>query len=213
MTTADGHSPAAGLPPEPPCASSLPHAPPPRPPVASARHQPTPGAAPTPATVRRYPYVGPPELRRALGPAGFRCAEPGDFTDWLSAQTPQDLAEPFTYVVTADSCLRLAPRRSEHVACAEGESVSAAGEIAFTGAWSASHVTNHSTGYCPDITSWSAVAAALGRLGISHPGAFTPAVIFRRCVDCREVNVVRDDFYVCVFCEADLPAAWNVSPP
>lgn len=89
----------------------------------------------------------------------------------------------------------------------------AAGEIAFTGAWSASHVTNHSTGYCPDITSWSVVAAALGRLGISHPGGFTPAVVFRRCVDCREVNVVRDDFYVCVFCEADLPTAWNVSPP
>lgn len=160
-----------------------------------------------------YPYVGPPDLLHRRGPAGFRCGDPDDFAAWFSTQTPHDLAEPFTYVVATNGCLRLAPRRGEHVACAEGEPVRAAGEIAFTGAWSASYVTNHSTGYCPDITSWPAVAAALGRLGISHPGAFTPAVIFRRCVDCHEVNVVRDDFYVCVFCEADLPAAWNVSPP
>lgn len=171
-------------------------------------------AAPPPApVVRSYPYVGPPELLRGLGPAGFRCAGPGDFADWLSAQSRADLAEPFTYVVATDACLRLAPRRSEHVACAGGESVWAAGEIAFacdTGIWSASHLTNHSTGYCPDITSWQAVAAALDGLGIPHPGAFTPAVVFRRCAGCREVNVVRDDFYVCVFCDADLPAEWNV---
>lgn len=134
----------------------------------------------TATSLHRYPSVGPPELRHALGPAGFGCAEPRDFADRLSAHEPRDLAEPFTFVVTSDGCLRLARRRSEHgaaastSACAGGESVRATGEITFSGARSVSRVTNHSTGYCPDIASWHAAAGALERLGLSHPGASTP---------------------------------------
>jgi hypothetical protein len=27
-----------------------------------------------------------------------------------------------------------------------------------------------------------------------------------------EVNLVKDGWFVCVFCDADLPAEWNVAP-
>ena len=33
----------------------------------------------------------------------------------------------------------------------------------------------------------------------------------RRCPACAEITIVRDGDLVCVFCEADLPAAWNIS--
>ncbi|MFE9635342.1 hypothetical protein [Streptomyces sp. NPDC006463] len=112
--------------------------------------------------------------------------------------------------------LRLAPRRSEHVACAGGDPVLAAGEICFIArpgeepAWEADEVSNLSTGYCPDLASWRAVAEALDRAGIGRPEGFTHAVVFRRCTACGECNVVRDAWFVCVFCDADLPAEWNV---
>jgi hypothetical protein len=110
--------------------------------------------------------------------------------------------------------LRLAPRRSEHVACAGGERVPAApGEIGFGRegeVWVVDEVSNQSTGYCPDVTSWTAVSAALRRAGLEHPPAFTHAVVFRRCTGCREVGIVREGDYVCVFCGCDLPVEWNV---
>jgi hypothetical protein len=35
-------------------------------------------------------------------------------------------------------------------------------------------------------------------------------VVFRRCPRCAELNVVKEEFFVCVFCESDLPAVWNI---
>ncbi|MEV7725829.1 hypothetical protein AB0P15_13940 [Streptomyces sp. NPDC087917] len=129
---------------------------------------------------------------------------------------PVDPAEPATYVVDRAGVLRLAPRRSEHVVCAGGEPVRAAGEMTFerdgAGRWEVREVANLSTGYCPDLTSWAAVAEALEGAGIGHPGGFTHAVVFRRCEECRECNVVREGWFVCVFCEAELPGRWNVGP-
>ncbi|MFJ9776243.1 hypothetical protein ACIRVF_34265 [Kitasatospora sp. NPDC101157] len=171
---------------------------------------------------RAYRYVGPPELRE-LATGGGRVGQPvrteSGFAAWVGARPAAELAEPFTFVVDLGGALRLAPRRSEHVACANGELVLSAGEIGFQrsdgggaggAGWEVGTVSNLSTGYCPDVVSWPAVAAALDRIGLPRPGGFTQAVVFRRCPDCGQCGIVREAHYVCVFCDADLPERWNV---
>ncbi|MFE0103495.1 hypothetical protein [Streptomyces sp. NPDC059009] len=154
-------------------------------------------------------------MRAGVGPGdgGARIRTGTDFAQWAATRTAEELAEPFTFVVGLDGALRLAPRRSEHVACAGGADVLSAGEMSFRadGArWRVDEVSNQSTGYCPDTASWPAVAAALGQVGLGHPDFFTHEVVFRRCPACRERNIVREDHYVCVFCDADLPGEWNL---
>ncbi|WP_261717430.1 hypothetical protein [Streptomyces sp. FZ201] len=166
---------------------------------------------------RGFRYVGPAELRAAVraGDGGRRIGSAGDFEAWAGEQPVAELAEPFTYVVGLDGVLRLAPRRSEHVACAGGQRVLGAGEIGFvreTGRWGVGEVSNQSTGYCPDLTSWAAVARALDAVGLRRPSGFTYEVVFRRCTGCQEYNIVREDDYVCVFCGGELPTVWNVDP-
>ncbi|MET7401225.1 hypothetical protein ABZS66_47875 [Dactylosporangium sp. NPDC005572] len=151
-----------------------------------------------------YAYVGPPSLLRAPAPAGTPVASPADFAAWLAAQTAADLAEPFTFVVMPDGVLRLAPRRSEHVACAGGADVLSAGEISFAGG-TVREVTNQSTGYCPAASSWPAVAAALDRAALPHPAGFTAALTYRHCPACTALNVVRDEDYTCAVCGSALP--------
>lgn len=63
------------------------------------------------------------------------------------------------------------------------------------------------------MESWPAVAAALDRAGVAHPDRFTHEVVFRRCLQCQERTVVKDDDFVCVLCGADLPPQWNVDVP
>ncbi|MFJ7070409.1 hypothetical protein [Streptomyces sp. NPDC101115] len=169
---------------------------------------------------REYGFTGPHEIRRAVGwdhPGGPVIGTAADFAAWTAEQSAADLAGPFTYVVDARGRLRLAPRRSEHVACAGGGVVRAAGEISWAadpaGGWSAVEVSNLSTGYAPDPECWPSVAAALEAAGLAHPGAFTHAVTFRRCPapDCAQLNVVRDGLYACAVCGATLPADWNAA--
>ncbi|MEU0040036.1 MULTISPECIES: hypothetical protein [unclassified Streptomyces] len=163
-----------------------------------------------------YRYVGPVELKKLVraGGEGRSMRSSMDFSEWASALTPGELAEPFTFVVDSAGLLRLAPRRSEHVVCAGGEEVLSAGEMSFreeSGRWAVEEVSNQSTGYCPDVISWPAVAEALDRIGIRHPSGFTHEVVFRRCRPCRELNIVREEDFVCVFCGEDLPREWNVA--
>ncbi len=143
-----------------------------------------------------YAYVGPPELRALVRPG--TAGEPVRSASDVEAQD-----EPFTFVVTLDGVLRIAPRRSEHVVCAGGRDVLAAGEIAFDGAV-VTEVSNQSTGYCPAEESWPAVAAALDSAGFQRPEGFTALFVFPHCAECGELNVVKDEHYVCVFCDADL---------
>ncbi|MBF8185989.1 hypothetical protein ITP53_09570 [Nonomuraea sp. K274] len=164
---------------------------------------------------RSYGYVGPADVKAAVrsGNEGHPIRLRADFDRWVAERSGAELAEPFTFVVDMDGVLRLAPRRSEHVTCAGGGRVLSAGEIAFsreTGRWAVLGVSNHSTGYCPDTSSWPAVAEALDRAGLGHPPGFTSEVVFRRCLTCQEHNIVRENYFVCVFCENDLPALWNV---
>ncbi|GGX37501.1 hypothetical protein GCM10010353_61120 [Streptomyces chryseus] len=87
------------------------------------------------------------------------------------------------------------------------------GEIGFireAGRWVVGEVSNQSTGYCPDTSSWPVVAQALDRARLMRPSSSTRAVVFRRCPECQERNIVREDDFVCVFCDSELLTAWNV---
>ncbi|GID29418.1 hypothetical protein [Paractinoplanes brasiliensis] len=165
---------------------------------------------------RVYRYVGPAELRGAqAGATAVAITTPDLLADWLSRRNPDELAEPFTFVVTLDGSLKLAPRRSEHVALAGGDMVLGAGEMTFVQAgagWCVAEVTNQSTGFCPDPDSWPVVAATLDSLGLSHPGGFTDKVTFRLCPNCAERNIVRDEDFTCAICDCTLPAHWNFVP-
>lgn len=162
---------------------------------------------------RRYTYVGPPELRNHRAGADAVAVDTATtLMCWLAGRDRGELTEPFTFVVALNGTLRLAPRRSEHVALADGHDVLAAGEIAFTPTVSDCYVvavTNQSTGYCPDPDSWPAVRDALDRLGVRHRDDFTDKVMFRRCPACGERNVVRDNDFTCAQCDSNLPARWN----
>lgn len=175
-------------------------------------------AALGPPRPREYRYVGPADILEQARPGrrGQAVASRGDLAAWLGRQTAQGPEEPFTYVVDLAGTLRLAPQRSEHVACAGREPVLGAGEIVFEasgGAWAVGEISNQSTGYCPDPSSWTAVAAALDRAGLEHPGGFTHPIVFRRCRRCRQHTIVKDDHYVCAVCGDSLPALWNMDEP
>lgn len=164
---------------------------------------------------RSYAYVGPPELTSLVRPGseGWRVCSAVDFERWVAGQSAEDLAEPFTFVVDLAGVLRPAARRSEHVVCSGGNRVLSAGEVRFrqeSGQWSVAEVSNHSTGYCPDVSSWPAVAEALDPAGIDHPPGFTHEVVFRRCPSCGQLNIVREDDWFCVFCDEGLPQEGNV---
>ncbi|MER7468284.1 hypothetical protein [Streptomyces sp. NPDC097981] len=155
----------------------------------------------------------PAELRALVRPGGggrsIRSA--GELDAWF-LERAEERAEPFTFVVDIAGVLRLAPRRSEHVVCAGGGAVLGAGEMTFrgeSGTWTAEEVGNQSTGYCPDTASGPAVAAALAAAGIGHPSGFTHEVVFRRCPACDQLNIVREEYFVCVFCDGLLPQEWN----
>lgn len=153
-----------------------------------------------------YHYVGPADVRTSAGTGpGLppRSASLSITTMW-------------TYVVSRTGVLLVAPRNSEHVACAGGEPVLAAGEISFTTApagWQVDQVTNQSTGYCPEPSCWPAVAAALDAAGIAHGDGFTAEFTFRRCPGCATVNLIKEDVYLCAVCDTELPAVWNFAEP
>ena len=72
-----------------------------------------------------------------------------------------------------------------------------------------SEITNQSTGFCPEPESWPTVAAALDAIPIDRPDDFTTRVVFRLCPSCNERNIVKDGWFVCELCGADLPKHWN----
>lgn len=156
-----------------------------------------------------YLYVGPEAIRvrSANSLIGIPINSNPDLKSWLTAQGA-DRFLAGTYIVDLAGRLRLADRHAEHVACAGGEAVLAAGEIFFRrddDIWRVVEVTNQSTGYCPEPTCWPTVAAALDRIGVSHPGHFTREFIFRRCPGCSQINIVKDGWFVCAVCGAVLP--------
>jgi hypothetical protein len=167
---------------------------------------------------RLYDYVGPADIRaRAAGrPTGTRIDTLADLVAWLRQRGPRPNPEGLTaatLVIDSGGRLLLADRRSEHVACAGGGPVRSAGELFLRvegDEAAVAEASNQSTGYCPELESWPAVAAALDRVGVPHPGRFTTAVVFGRCERCGKRNVVEDGWFVCGVCGAGLPERWNL---
>lgn len=169
--------------------------------------------------MRRYRYLGSDDLvEHARKGGGKPIASPDDLLAWLALPDREVDAEGricATFVVDPQGCLRFGHRRSEHVRCAAGGEVLSAGEMLFAielGRPLLVEVSNYSTGYCPEPESWPAVAAALESAGIEppRPGAFTEVVVFRRCPECGQHNRVKDGWFGCMACGAELPAAWNL---
>jgi hypothetical protein len=167
--------------------------------------------------VKLYQYIGPAEIRKRFSNAlpGVRIEAVADLESWIQSTRQQPSLTgmlPLTFVIDEEGILRVGDRRSEHVACSGGRPVFSAGEMFFRVTANGPElveVSNQSTGFCPEPKSWPAVATALDRLGIRHPNGFTQEVIFRRCQACGERNVVKDDWFICGLCGAELPADWN----
>ena len=70
-------------------------------------------------------------------------------------------------------------------------------------------MTNQSTGYCPEPESWIAVEIALKHIGVKFPDGFTTEFLFRRCESCGQINIVKENWFVCSVCDAELPPQWN----
>ncbi len=149
-------------------------------------------------TAKFYRYVGPAGIatRVAGRPGGTRIDSMTDLVRWCVAtgQVPgRGGLVAVTFVIDPDGQLLVADRDSEHVACAGGGPVLSAGEMFLLAAGetvAVAEVSNQSTGFCPEPKSWPAVAAALDRAAIPHPGRFTSEIAFRRCEACGERNVV-----------------------
>lgn len=164
---------------------------------------------------RLYPYVGPKEIadRASSSAPGTVVTSAAALAAWAQAAGPSNGRITATFVVDAESRLRLADRHSEHVACAGGARVLAAGEVTLclhTGRVAVEEISNQSTGYCPEPESWSAVAAALAAAGVEAPEGYTTELLFRRCPGCGQINVVKDRVLECAVCGSDLPSAWNL---
>lgn len=164
---------------------------------------------------RLYHYVGPESirLRAATAAGGRRIDSRNQLGRWVLDHRDSPTADGLvaaTYVIASDGGLDLADRRSEHIACSRGQPVQSAGEIFFaTGIVAVEEVSNLSTGFCPETESWTAVAAALDRLEVPHPGRFTAEITFRRCPACGERNLIKDAVFECALCGSDLPRQWN----
>lgn len=166
---------------------------------------------------RRYRYVGPIEMSQRVH-RGQHCLHVTNLdalSTWLFASLQRGRTHgnvTATFIVDTDAQLWIADRRSEHVACANGQDVLAAGEITFectADQIRVSEITNQSTGYCPNRESWAIVSEVLLRLGLPHPPHFSLAFEFRRCDQCGATNLIKDDIFECALCNSPLNLIWN----
>lgn len=164
-----------------------------------------------------YDYIGSDNIRLSVAdcPVGVRIKSIDDLKNWLNHNMQKVdnwglIAA--TFIVDSEGYICLADRHSEHVACAGGKPVLSAGEMFFSyekNNLEVSEITNQSTGYCPEPKSWYQVEKALEQIPLVHPGSFTTEFIFRRCTACHQLNIVKDDLFVCAVCNTNLPKIWN----
>jgi hypothetical protein len=165
--------------------------------------------------MREYKYVGPREILGLVGKSLDRCLiqHETDISSWMEKthQYPNSEGKvTVTFIIDIKGNLWIADRRSEHVVCAVGGPVLSAGEMTFQiTKIEVSEVTNQSTGFCPEPESWMSVANALDKIGLVHPNDFTTHFHFRRCDNCDAINIVKENWYVCSACDAELDRAWN----
>jgi len=166
--------------------------------------------------MRLYHYIGPKSIaeRTRPIPTGTAIRSAGDVRAWVrdSGQTLIAGCVIATFVINDSGLLLIADRRSEHVACAGGQPVRSAGEMTFDigVVVEVIAVSNQSTGYCPEPTSWSAVDDALSHAGFAVPKGFALACVFRRCVGCGGLNLVKEDVFECGRYRMELPERYNV---
>jgi hypothetical protein len=167
--------------------------------------------------LRQYRYLGPAELAAAEGdtPPRRRITDAAQVRAWV-AETGQSLDREgrvtATFVVDTAGSLWIADRHSEHVQCARGEPVLAAGELTFRvhdAEVTVVAATNQSTGYCPEPDCWDQVAQALDRARLVRPSCFTAEFAFRRCVACGSISIIKDACFDCPVCDERLPDGWN----
>lgn len=164
-----------------------------------------------------YHYVGPEHLKQLINSDPERVAvrSPQDVRTWmqLTGQTvARSRAVTATYIVDRNGSLYIGDRHMEHVACALGQPVLAAGEITFAlhGVTEVTAVTNQSTGYCPEPSSWPHVARSLQGAGLNAPAHFSHAFQFRICERCDSINLIKEEDFQCARCEQPLSRDWNV---
>jgi hypothetical protein len=166
-----------------------------------------------------YYYVGPREItdNTSLEASAKNISSINDILQWVK-ETNQDLDDmnqvTASFIIDQNGDLLISDRHSEHVACAGGAPVLSAGEISFQVSDNdvdVIHVTNQSTGYCPEPKSWKTVQKVLDKVGLKHPPSFTTAFEFRKCPNCETINIIKDEFYYCAVCDGELPAEWNFS--
>lgn len=165
---------------------------------------------------KKYHYVGPEENLALIKEdnRGEQIKNHQQLLSWLTQRDQHDDVIIATFVINKRGKLILSDRETEHVFCAQGQDVLSAGEMMFfleKNKISLDEVTNQSTGYCPEAKSWNVVAKALKKLDISVPKGFTTTFEFRRCQQCDNINLVKDDWYVCAFCDEDLSRKWNIA--
>ncbi|QDV52265.1 hypothetical protein [Gimesia fumaroli] len=166
---------------------------------------------------KQYKYVGPAEIKdRALkAPVTPPISTQPELNQRLKELDFESLHnQPLivTFVIATFGGLKLTDRHNEHVVCASGHNVLSAGEMGFAYQDKncvIENITNQSTGYCPEPESWHAVDSALDQIGIEHPEYFEPAFDFRRCTQCGQTNLIKDNWFICAVCEGELPKDWN----
>lgn len=154
-----------------------------------------------------YRYVGPADIAiAARSRAGMRVGTSIELAAAYQRLGGRRDSLVCTYVVDTVGDLRVADRASEHVDCASGGPVLAAGELTLERDGSVSEISNLSTGFCPEVTSWTAVSHALASVE-RVPSSWSHAFEFRRCV-CGARVVLKDD-HACPECDATLATTWN----
>jgi len=165
---------------------------------------------------KSYAYVGSKHILEEtnLELGGHKISTVADIRAWIKDR----LADMYhglitaTFIINEAEALVISGRHTEHVMCAQGRNVLSAGEIIFHMEGKEiyiSEISNQSTGYCPEPSSWPVVELVLARLGIDNPGYFTHAYDFRYCYACGNINLIKDEAYQCLVCGADLDRDWN----
>lgn len=160
-----------------------------------------------------YTYVGPRDLLTLSPPEDLvQVVSAESFYRWAQNKKVRSEGYTVTYVVLASGELRMAERQTEHVACAEGGPVRAAGEMSFEIHKREVHITslsNLSTGFCPEPEYLEQVLALVASLQVDLSTCDVHFFEFRRCQECQSTNVIKVGDPFCVVCDAPLPEEWN----
>ncbi len=164
--------------------------------------------------MEKYKFIGDKELLKLVKSElkGTLISSIADTYNWITKtnQKKDNNSEIIaTFVIDTEAKLRINDRHSEHIVCANGEMVLSAGEITFemykNNVVQISQITNQSTGYCPSVGSWYAVKLTLDKTNIKFPEYFTTEFHFRICNKCNQINVIKENYFVCLNCENELP--------